>query len=172
MCVCLCVCMYAQSFCCVQLCDPIDCSAPGSSDHEIFQARKLAAISYSRAFSRPKNWTHISRGPCIQADSLPLRHLGSPSTSSTSSKNLHTYAHLLLKWHEILVLPIDAGNFALHLEEAESHLQEGHLVFSSWMEQLPPCLHGSEHRGHGEGFLSHTQHMVDPQYTAQLTTKQ
>ena len=64
------------------------------------------------------------------------------------------------------MLPIDAGNFALHLEEAESHLQEGHLVFSSWMEQLPPCLHGSEHRGHGEGFLSHTQHMVDPQHMA------
>ena len=45
-------------------------------------------------------------------------------------------------------MPIDAGNFALHLEEAESHLQEGHPVFSTRMEHLPHCLHGSEHRGH------------------------
>ena len=45
-------------------------------------------------------------------------------------------------------MPIDAGNFALHLEEAESHLQEGHPVFSTRMEHLPHYLHGSEHRGH------------------------
>ena len=94
-CVSVCVCMYTQSLCCVQLCDPIDCSPPGSFDHGIFQARKLvwAAVSYSRTSSRPKNWTHISWGSCIQEDSLPLHHLGSPSTSSASSKNVHTYAH-------------------------------------------------------------------------------
>ena len=54
-CVCVCVCMYAQPFCCVQLCNSIDSSPPGSSDHGIVQARKLAAISYSMASSRPKN---------------------------------------------------------------------------------------------------------------------
>ena len=69
-------------------------------------------------------------------------------------------------------MPIDAGNFALHLEEAESHLQEGHPVFSTRMEHLPHCLHGSEHRGHVAGFMRHTQHMVDPQYMAQLAMKE
>ena len=58
------------------------------------------------------------------------------------------------------------------LKEAEFHLQEGHLVLPPWMEQLPPYLRGSDHRGHMMGCLSHTQHMVDPQYTTQLTTKQ
>ena len=38
----------AQS--CLTLCDPMDCSLPGSPVHEIFQARilELVAISYSR----------------------------------------------------------------------------------------------------------------------------
>ena len=47
--------------------DPIDCSLPGSSVHEIFQARILewVAISYSRGSSWPKDQTHISCISCI-----------------------------------------------------------------------------------------------------------
>ena len=47
-CVCVCVCVVAQS--CLTLCDPMDCSPPGSSLHRIFQARILewVANSYSR----------------------------------------------------------------------------------------------------------------------------
>ena len=42
--------LVAQS--CPTLCDPMDCSPPGSSVHEIFQARILewVAISFSRGF--------------------------------------------------------------------------------------------------------------------------
>ena len=55
---------------CPALCDPMDCSSPGSSVHGILQIRK-------REFSQPKDWTCIS---CIgrQVDSLPLSHLQSP----------------------------------------------------------------------------------------------
>ena len=49
---------------CVQscLCDPMDCSPPGSSDHEIFQARILewVAVSFSRASSQTRHRTHVS----------------------------------------------------------------------------------------------------------------
>ena len=50
----------AQSF--PTLCDPMDCSLPGSSVHGIFQARVLEwlAISFSRGSSRPKDWTGVS----------------------------------------------------------------------------------------------------------------
>ena len=50
----------AQS--CLTLCDPMDCSIPGSSIHGIFQARVLewVAISFSRGSSRPRNWTQVS----------------------------------------------------------------------------------------------------------------
>ena len=44
---------------CLTLCDPLDCSPPGSSVPGIFQARILewVAISFSRGSSRPRDWT-------------------------------------------------------------------------------------------------------------------
>ena len=46
---------------CPTLSDPMDCSLPGSSIHEISQARILewGAISFSRS-SWPRDWTQIS----------------------------------------------------------------------------------------------------------------
>ena len=45
----------------------MDCSLPGSSVHEIFQARILewVAISYSRGSSWPRDQTHISYISCF-----------------------------------------------------------------------------------------------------------
>ena len=53
----------AQS--CPTLCDPMDCSLPGSSLHGILQARVLewVAISFSRGSSRPKDRTRVSHIP-------------------------------------------------------------------------------------------------------------
>ena len=47
---------------CLTLCHPMACSPPGSPVHGIFQARILewVAISFSRASSQPRDWTHIS----------------------------------------------------------------------------------------------------------------
>ena len=47
---------------CPTLCDPMDCSLPGSSVHGILQARILewAAISFSRGASWPRDWTWVS----------------------------------------------------------------------------------------------------------------
>ena len=49
------------------LCDPMNCSPPGSSAHGIFQARILewVAISYSRGFSSPRDHTRISCISCV-----------------------------------------------------------------------------------------------------------
>ena len=49
------------------LCDPMDCSPPGSSIHRIFQARILewVAISFSRGSSWARDWTHVCCGSCI-----------------------------------------------------------------------------------------------------------
>ena len=46
----------------VWLCNPMDCSLPGSSTRGIFQARILerAAISYSRGSSQHRDWTIVS----------------------------------------------------------------------------------------------------------------
>ena len=57
----------AQS--CLTLCEPVDCSLPGSSIHGILQARILewVAISFSRGSSPPRDWTQISHiaGRCF-----------------------------------------------------------------------------------------------------------
>ena len=55
----LCV-FVAQS--CPTLCDPKDCSSPGSSVYVILQARILewGAISFSRGSSQPRDWTQVS----------------------------------------------------------------------------------------------------------------
>ena len=44
------------------LCNPMDCSPPGSSVHRILQARILewVAISFSRGSSKPRNQTRVS----------------------------------------------------------------------------------------------------------------
>ena len=58
------VCVCAQSY--LTPCNPMDCSPPGSSVCGIFQARiqEWAAISFSRASSKPRGWTHVSWVSC------------------------------------------------------------------------------------------------------------
>ena len=62
--------LVAQS--CPILCDPMDCSPPGSSVHGILQARTLEwiAIPFSRRSSQPRDQTQVS---CI--DRRILYHL-------------------------------------------------------------------------------------------------
>ena len=57
-----CCCLVTQL--CSALCDPMDCSSPGSSVRGILQARILewVAISSSRESSRPRDWTWVSPG--------------------------------------------------------------------------------------------------------------
>ena len=52
--------LVAQS--CPTLCDPMDCSPPGSFVHEIFQARILewVATFFSRRSSQPRDRTWVS----------------------------------------------------------------------------------------------------------------
>ena len=47
---------------CPTLCDPMDCSPPGSSDHGILQARILEwrAIPFSGGSYQPRDWTWVS----------------------------------------------------------------------------------------------------------------
>ena len=57
---CVCVCSVAESY--LILCDPTECSPPGSSVHGISQVRipEWVAISFSRGPSQPRNRTQVS----------------------------------------------------------------------------------------------------------------
>ena len=78
------MCMHAKSLqLCPTLCDPMDCSQPGSSVHGILQARVLerVAMPSSRGSSQPRNQAHVSYTSRIgrwQACSLPLAPPGKP----------------------------------------------------------------------------------------------
>ena len=57
------VCVCAESLqSCPTLCDPVDCSPPGSSVHGISQTRilKWVAITFPRGSSRPRDQTRVS----------------------------------------------------------------------------------------------------------------
>ena len=61
-------CLHAKSLqLYLTLCDPMDCSLPGSSVHGIHQARILEWIvmTSSRGSSQPRDWTYISYVSCI-----------------------------------------------------------------------------------------------------------
>ena len=67
---------------CPILCNPVDCSPPGSSVHGILQARILewAAISFSRGSSWPGDGTRV---PCVSCTGRGILHhwtLGKPET--------------------------------------------------------------------------------------------
>ena len=62
------VCMHTKSIqSCLTLCDPMDCSPPGSFVHGSLQARipEWVAMSSSRGSSRPRDQTCTSRFSCI-----------------------------------------------------------------------------------------------------------
>ena len=77
MCVCRCMCVQA----CLTLCDPMDCSPPGSSVHGILPARILEwiAMPSSRESSPPRDQTCVSYHLLHwQVDSLALGPPGKP----------------------------------------------------------------------------------------------
>ena len=64
---------------CPTLCNPMDCSPPGSSVHETFQARILERSPFSSPGDLP-NPGFEPRSPVLQADSLPTELQGKPHT--------------------------------------------------------------------------------------------
>ena len=85
---------------CLTLCNPIDCSPPGSSVHGILQARipEWVAISFSLGRIFPTQGLNPSL-LYWQADSLPLSQLGSPLfPQSAFSQRLIISTHVSLRW--------------------------------------------------------------------------
>ena len=95
------VCSVTKS--CLTLCNPTDCSPPGTSVHGIFQARILewVAISYSRGTSQPRDWTCVS---CVAGSFFTTEPPGKPRTSCVlTCNNMITYMY---EWHSKYVAQI------------------------------------------------------------------
>ena len=74
----------------VQLCNPMDCSLPGSSVHGILQARILewVAIPFSRGSFWPRDWTYVFLSPTVAGRFFPTSTAWKPSVCTTRSLNL------------------------------------------------------------------------------------
>ena len=116
---CLSLCVYAKSLqLCLTLCDPMDCSPPGSSVHGILQARILewVAMSSSRESSRPRDQSHDYCLLHWQVGSSPLAPPGKPYLNPVFSyfeyvlwsRIAGSYPKLFEKpqpWHRFTFLP-------------------------------------------------------------------
>ena len=101
----------------VQLCDPMDCSLPGSSVHGIFLARILewVVISFSRGTSQPRDRTQVSRivGRCFTAWATREAYREDPQTlhSNPPSYARHEYPTPISKGFSGLIAFKAISNF-------------------------------------------------------------
>ena len=133
-------CVFSFAQWCPTLCDPMDCSPPGSSVHGIFQARILewVGISSSRVSFWPRDQTHVSCFSCTAGGLFTTEPLGKPykrHEENRSSEKLTTKS-----WHR-------SHHICLHLHPF--------MHLGSWRVEIPPlpCLCSlsyGEGRGHPE----------------------
>ena len=92
-------CAVSQS--CLTLCDPMKCKLPGSSVHEILQARILEWVSmlFSRGSSGPRGHAHTSCVFGIGTQALYHQcHLGSPKLAACHVSLAHINLMILLNF--------------------------------------------------------------------------
>ena len=118
-------CMHAKLLqLCLTLCDPMDCSWPGSSVHGILQARKLewVAISHSMEPSWPRDRTHVSGISCTGKWILyhyrhphgpPLRGLMVVCAATSRGVKNTSYSNPNCKALEGLTEDLDASDWAI-----------------------------------------------------------
>ena len=92
---------------CPTLCDPTDCSLPGSSVHGILQARILegVAISFSRGSSRPRDRTQVC---LVKAVVFPVVMYGCESWTVKTAEHRRIDAFELWCWRRLLRVPWNA----------------------------------------------------------------
>ena len=126
------VCLVTQS--CLTLCDPMDCSPPGSSVHGILQVRILEwiAIPCSRRSSLPRGKTRVS---CLAGIFFTIEPPGKPY------EKLHRAKLGLKKKHSFLHLPGPSPKVAASPKTVDTSVPSEDLgVLSSQGEHCSGCI--------------------------------
>ena len=123
-------------------CDPMVCSPPVFSIHEISQTRILewVTISFSRGSSQPRDQTRASaEAPELQADSLPLSHQGSPHMLHTlvtihRSHNVDVSPKMKgRKWNNVICSYMDGpGDYHPKWSKPDRERQISHEITYMW----------------------------------------
>ena len=146
--------MGAQS--CLILCDPMDCSPPGSSVRRIFQARLLewVAISSSRRSSRPRDRTHIS---CICCTGRQiLYHCSTWEAPKLSAASLWRWLKRIIESSYAIFYSVDALWLLNWFHWGTNDIQRPvHANVYNWMS-LDICKHlWRHHYNQGNRFIQH-----------------
>ena len=132
---------------CLTLCDPVDCSPPGSSVHGILQTRipELVAIPFSRGSSRPRDWTQVPRSPTLQEDSFPTEPPEKPKMGCWANQ-LGKILEKLCKWCGPKVknncflcfsaIACEAGADVICISKLLALGQKGKNLYSNWSLSL------------------------------------
>ena len=128
----VCMCSVAQA--CPTLCDPMDCSPPGSSRHEILQARLLEwGAMPSRGSSQPKDITRVccAAGGFFTAE-LPGKPPEWQHTPSSPKPEPPT------AWWYVLKLPSDQPYLILF--HSSNRPSTFHQANPNWVRQRRDCV--------------------------------
>ena len=108
-------CMHAQLY--LTLCNPADCSLPGSSVHGILQARKLewVAISYSH-YLILEYFHHTKRNSILISNLFPSSSLSSPWQQLIHFLSLYIFSILTFsyKWNPMIYGLLSLAYYTQH----------------------------------------------------------
>ena len=92
---------------CLTLCDPMDCSLPGSSVHGIFQARVLewGALAFLDTILKIRNISLSTKVHLVKAMVFPVIMYGCKSWTIKKAEHLRLGAFELWCWRRLLRIP-------------------------------------------------------------------
>ena len=127
----------AQS--CPTLCDPMDCSLPGSSLHGILQARVLewVAISFSRGSSWRRDLTRVSRIPGRRFSLWATNLRCSVTFKWFSYKHIHTHIYII---YVVVVQSLSRVWLFATPQTAEHQAFLSFTISQSWLKFMPTHL--------------------------------
>ena len=112
--------LVAQS--CPTLCDPLDCSPPGSSVHGILQARILewVVISFSRGSFQPRDQTLISYVSCFGSWIWGCKESDMTEQLIHNHHHIYIFFYLYMLWASQMALvvknpPTNAGDIGMRV---------------------------------------------------------
>ena len=126
----------------VRLCNPMDCSPPGSSVHRILQARILGwvAFSSSRDSSWLRDWTHVSYISCTGRQVFTTRAIWEDFYVPRSDQSLSHVWLFAIPWitaHRAS-LSITHSWSSLRLTSIKSVMPSSPLILCRPLLLLPP----------------------------------
>ena len=145
---CCVLCLFTQS--CLTLCDPMDCSPPGSSVHGILQARTLewVTISSSGRSSWPRDW--LPTECCMACAGRWVLHqhcLGSPGTNGSAlcrERSLSQWSTRAVPTQQIWIIRCEKPKMPWSSQERVLSGIGREIMQDLKVEALLPAQNGSE----------------------------